>query len=197
MAGTCVPESTVGRGRPQGGFTLIEMLMVVTIMSLIATGVASSFLSGMRLWGRVRHQDAAYTAALLALEAIAKELRQSVELASVRVEGKAQELSFPSVNGTSVVKVTYAYDPRTKRLWRKQVELREIIEETLQPHVIEGPVLLADGLTMTFAAPDTQETEGSEWRNEWKPEDGLPVAIRFEIRLHDDTITKTVFLPIA
>ena len=151
----------------------------------------------MRVWGRVRHQDTAYTEALLALQAIAKELRQGVELASVRVEGKAQELSFPSVNGTSVVKVTYAYDPRTKRLWRKQVELREIIEETLQPHVIEGPVLLADGLTMTFAAPDTQETEGSEWRNEWKPEDGLPVAIRFEIRLHDDTITKTVFLPIA
>lgn len=179
------------------GFTLVEMIMVATLFSILAAGVASSFLSGMRLWGRAQQQDAAYADTLVSLEAIAKELRQSVALPAIGFEGEARKVSFASLSGTSVMKVAYEFDAHKKTLWRRRVALKEVVAETLQPDTIEQRALAADRVTITFGVFNPNEAEGIEWKDEWKPEDGVPLAIRFEVERNHALLAKTVFLPIA
>ena len=182
----------------------MEMLVVATIFAVIGLAMASSFVSGMRLWGRAQHRDAVPTDALLALEVMARELRESVDFPKVQFEGHAHELSFPAVLGDAAVKITYVYDAYEKRLRRRQVSLKEILEEKLEAETQET-ILLAhvDEVVMEFAAfkkgaekKDSEETR-YEWKDAWEKEDGLPWAIRMTLTIKHEKLTKTVFLPIA
>ena len=176
-------------GEYRTGFTLVELVMVATLVSIIALAMASSFLSGMRVWGRAQHRDAAHADALLTLERMARELRQSVDIPQVRFEGTAQEVSFPAVLGAAIVKVTYRYEASEKRLQRRQVDLKELIEGKEAGAHADTLFSPADQVLMEFA--------GDVWKDAWSKEDGIPWAIRLTITIKDETVTKTVVLPIA
>ena len=183
------------------GFTLVEMLVVATIFAVIALALASSFVSGMRLWGRAQHRDATQTNALFGLEVMARELRQSVELPKIGFEGHAHELSFPAVLGDATVKITYVYDAYEKRLRRRQVNVKEILEETLEPEAQEKILFThIDDVVIEFASfkndKKAAEETRDEWKDSWEQADGLPWAIRVTVTITHDTLTKTILLPI-
>ena len=172
--------------------------MVATLVSIIALAMASSFLSGMRVWGRAQHRDAAHADALLTLERMARELRQSVDIPQVRFEGTAQEVSFPAVLGEAIVKVTYRYEASEKRLQRWQVDLKELIEGKETGAHADTFFSPADHVLMEFAAFNKgKEGTRDVWKGAWSKEDGIPWAIRLMITIKDETFTKTVVLPIA
>lgn len=172
--------------------------MVATLVSIIALAIASSFLSGMRVWGRAQHQDTAHADALLTLERMARELRQSVDIPQVRFEGTDQEVSFPAVLDEAIVKVTYRYEASEKRLQRWQVDLKELIEGKEAGAQAEALCSLADPVRMEFAGFNKDNAETRDvWKGAWSKEDGIPWAIRLTITIKDETFTKTVVLPIA
>lgn len=179
------------------GFTLVEMLMAATIFSIIAAGMALSFMSGMRLWARAQRQEGALAEALLTLERMAREVRQSVDVPAIGFGGTASEVSFPCLVGDSVVQLTYAFDRSNKTLRRRQVGLKEIIEERLQPEVLESLLLIANDVALDYASVDKEHKRPTgAWQEEWDQDDGVPPAIRLRIQLKDDTVTKTIFIPI-
>ncbi len=60
------------------GFTLIELLVAVTIFSIIATALYSGFNAGIRVWRRSEDNMKLHQTMRLALDGMARELRNSV-----------------------------------------------------------------------------------------------------------------------
>ncbi|MBI3020843.1 MAG: prepilin-type N-terminal cleavage/methylation domain-containing protein [Candidatus Omnitrophica bacterium] len=178
------------------GLTLVEILIVATLFAVIAGGIGASFLSGMRLWGRAHRQEATWSNALLTLEAMAKELRQTVPMPSIGFEGTHHTVSFPALQGTRIVKVAYLFNGH-KRLWQRQdTDLKDLIEERLAPATHETVVLSADEVTLAFWHFDPDQ-QAYTWQETWSQEDGIPSAVRVTITIKDATHTKTVWIPIA
>ena len=193
-----------GFAPPRGaGFTLIEILIVATITAILAAGLGSSFLSGMKLWGRAKGQDMTRFNAWLALDVMAKELRQSVKVPFAKFKGDAHQLTFPAVLGNTIVKITYTYDGYEKRLRREEVGFQDLVEGTLEPQTKTRVLLaLAQELTIEFATfdPTLQETgkpKGYQWTDAWDEDTGVPAAIRLTVKMRNATLTKTILLPIA
>lgn len=189
----------------QRGFTLVEILIVSTIVSILAAGLGSSFVSGMRLWGRASQQDLVRFNAWLTLDTIARELRQTVKAPFAPITGDARELSFPSVVNGRIVKVTYLYEGYEKRITRKEVGFQDLVEETLEAatkeRVVFSPAL---DLAIEYATFDPTQLDadghpkGYEWISEWEDDEGaIPVAIRITMKVRNATLIKIILLPIA
>lgn len=185
------------------GFTLVEILVVATIVSFLAAGLGSSFFAGMRLWGRAQQRDTASLNAWFALEVMAKELRQSLEVPFAKFKGGARELSFPAAINDAIVRVTYVYDGYEKRLRRREVGLKDLLEKKLEPETKERVLFSpAEDVVIEFAKFDPNQDEGGlvkgyEWTDTWEEDDGIPAAIRLTIKTRHATLTKTILLSIA
>ena len=181
------------------GFTLVEMLVVTVLVGILGTGMASSFLSGMRLWGRAQQRDAAHTDALWTLEVMATELRQSVNVPLVAFEGSAHEIIFPAVVNDGLVKVVYRYEASERRLQREQTDMKDLLEEPLEaPRQDRTLCSRLDEVLIEFGAPPKEmDDTGYEWVDEWEEGDGVPQAVRVTLTMKDATLTKTIFIPIA
>lgn len=185
--------------RLRAGFTLVELMVVATLFSLIAFAMASSFVSGMRLWDRAQQRDAAQTDALLALEVMARELRQSVNVPLVTFQGTAHQVSFPALVQGELVNIAYEYDGSEKRLRRRHVSFKELVEEKIEEVAYEKTLFSsADEVLIAFGtSPKDTDVTGYEWVDEWEEDRGVPQAVRVTITIKDETLTKIIFIPIA
>jgi len=188
------------------GFTLVEIMVVATIFSFVALGIATSFISGMKLWGRARNTDFIQYYNLLSLEKVARELRQSINYPLIGFEVKVDEVSFPCLIDNSVVKVIYKFDETRKILLRNQVALKDILEDN-EPEEEEKIVLSSlDDLSFSYLAKqysDEQKKDIYTWKeaenkdDEWLKEEGIFPALKVRVKIKDGEFQKTVFIPIS
>ena len=189
------------------GFTLVEILVVATIFSFIGLAIATSFLSGIKIWDRARNTDFLKYNNLLTLEMITKELRETIDYPLIGFEVKAGELSFPTLISDSVVKVTYSFDSEKKTLLRKQLDLKDIIsnkeQENIKEKIVFNP-LEEFSLSYFYHYFDTDlNREVYAWKevktelDAWTKEKGIPLAIKLQGKVKNDSFSKTVFIPIS
>jgi len=193
--------------KPNKGFTLIETLVVATIFSFIGLAIAASFLSGIKIWDRARNTDFLNYNNLLTLEMITKELRQSLNYPLIGFEVKAGELSFPTLIGDSVVKITYAFDSEKKTLLRKQLGLKDIIANKEQENTKERIMLTSlEELSLSYFYHYFDKDLNREvyaWKevktelDAWIKEKGVPLAIKLQGKVKNELFSKTVFIPIS
>lgn len=188
------PSSRTPRGVPVAGFTLIELILAVTILALIFTvvgGVLTTVLGG-----------AANAEAALGADALAAEVEEVIagDLAFLVLAGEYEPLvareeypgfstlSFHSAAGsktgwgeivTSIHRVTYLVEPRpdgSKALFRDEEPL-----VATRGSYYEGPVLLADNVTLF----SVEAYDGTEWKNKWPYDESgpLPAMVRISIDL--------------
>lgn len=92
-----------GAGRPDAGFTLLEMLVAIAVLGIIMIPLAGAFTVGLRSYQRAEDQIAGSTASLFASAYWASDV-QSAD--SVTVPGTAC-----APTGTNVVTFAWAADP--------------------------------------------------------------------------------------
>ena len=177
-------------------FTLVEVILAITIFSLIAVGIATSFFSGIKLWGRAIGTDSWRNDMLLGFESISAALRQSVDIPAVGYSGDAKSISFLTVSGNNVVRASYYFDAQKKALMKRETKLKDISEEK-----VDGPsdsirVLSLDDFSVQYLYRDPVSNV-SEWRAGWNKADGVFAAVRFTSKTHNEEFNKTVFIPIA
>ncbi|MCP4651352.1 MAG: prepilin-type N-terminal cleavage/methylation domain-containing protein [PVC group bacterium] len=177
------------------GFTLVEMLIVVTIFAIIGVGVASSFFAGMKLWDRARNVDFTQSNALLSLDLIGRELRQAVNMPDFYAEGTSDELSFVTLNN-SIVEVTYRFDAGQKVLLRSEAGIDSFFEGSESIASPEEEVLLIDEVSFSYSYFD-EETESYETVDIWEDQEDIFDAVMMKIKIKDYEFTKTVFIPIS
>jgi len=189
------------------GFTLVETLVVATIFSFIGLAIATSFISGMKIWDRAQNTDFLKYNNLLTLEMITRELRQTIDYPLIGFEVKAGELSFPTLINDSVVKVTYAFDSEKKALLRKQLDLKDIVSHKEQENTKEKIVansLEEFSLSYFYHYFDIDlNREVYAWKevktelDDWIKEKGVPLAVKLQGKVKNELFSKTVFIPIS
>ena len=184
------------RALSRKAFTLVEVILAITIFSFIAVGISTSFFSGIKLWGRAVSTDHWRNDLLLSFESMAAELRQSVNIPSIGYIGDVKSISFLTVSGDNIVRESYSFDAQNKSLMRGETKLKDITEEDKGGHLPYRPVLSLDEFSIQYLYRDNTNNI-SEWRSEWKKADGIFAAVRFTSKTHDEEFIKTVFIPIA
>jgi len=172
-------------------FTLVEVLITATIFSIVALGLATSFFSGVKLWGRAQARGFYYNNVILNMEIISRELRQSFYLPQLGYNGKPQELSFPVVKDNIIFRVTYKFDPEQKIFLRGQVALKDILSNKEKESYAEEKIMSLDDFSLSYFYP---ENTHYVWKNEWK-NPGVFIAVRLKARVKDEEFDKTIFIP--
>ena len=134
----------------KNGMTLIEVLVVVSLISLISIAVYTSLSSALRVWKRSR-QAIVEQEIVFFFEKITQDLRNSFLYSGISYEGGENELSFPTIIQTlpdsdsslssgedidQIGQVSYEYDLNEKALLRRQANYSQAIREKKVPATV-------------------------------------------------------------
>ena len=186
------------RMRNKSAFTMIEILVVATIFSILAIGLGTAFVSGMKIWDKARNWTFDRSNFLLDLETISADLRQSVPIPAVGFEGTSDGISFSSVSGTSIMKVTYAFNAEEKILSRKEIGIKYISlpEDQQEGHYKQKQFPAWEGLSLSYLYFDSEKGVYT-WADTWEKEKGIFTAVKMEVKFKGEEFVKTVFVPIS
>ena len=176
------------------GFTLIEIIIVASIFSIIVVGIASSFISGMNIWGRAYNTDFTQADVLLTLEKITAQLRQSVDISVIGFEGDSKNISFPVVIRNYVARLTYEFDSMDKMLRQRRSNLEDIIAKKDYTQSTEKAMVSIDDFSLRYFYFDADEG-AFVWGDTWEKEKGRFIAVQIEVKVAENKYTKTVFIP--
>ena len=163
----------------RNGFTFIELIISVTIFSIVIVAVYGVFYMGIRSWKRAQGEKSLQEIRLVFLK-MEKELKNTFFFSDAKFKGTSKNMSFPLVISDEVYTITYSvnedeYSGSSRILRTKGEEEKEILPPMksirFQYAAISGDI---------------------EWKDSWN-EDSLPFGVR--ISLEDEEIySKTIFL---
>ena len=79
------------------GFTLVELLIVASILGMVALAVLSSFDAGFRTFAHIQTFGGTQADVLLAMERFERDVKNAFRLSEITFDGGTKEISFPTV----------------------------------------------------------------------------------------------------
>ncbi|HTL71274.1 MAG TPA: prepilin-type N-terminal cleavage/methylation domain-containing protein [Candidatus Eisenbacteria bacterium] len=180
------PNSRAERLRRRAGaFTLIELLLVMTLLPILAFAVYANFNSGFRIW-KAANQEVPEEACALFYRRGDADFRNLVRYSALPFEGGSSEVAFcagvaaPAELGgdRGLGQVRYFYDDDKKALFREEKNFSEVHKE--RPGRVTLVLEHVERFSLEYFAV-TQQKDVYAWTEEWtgrKPEE-LPLAVRF------------------
>jgi len=187
------------------GFTLVEILIAVAIVSLILTIIYGSYASSIDTMNYTREKMDTFSMARLTLSRMSDELTSSFisddeHLKFVGEEGKIDFISssheriFKDSKEYDLVEIGYFTEPEEEgeslSLWRREDRTPDddILEGGEKEKLIEG----LEGLEFKYY-------DGEEWRSEWdsQEEKGLPQAVEVTLKFPDKELSTIAFIPLG
>ena len=204
-------------------FTLIELLVSIAIFTTIAVVLYSCFRGGIVSWRRVDSQQVFQQSIRSTLSRVAKDFKNMRYISNIPFEGNSEEVSFVtllSANNSAdinMAKVTYSLEldneDGSAMLIKSEESLKDALaleeespEENAKEEKKKAKILLEDiselkfSYLAAFKSQDSEEIE-YEWLEGWESEDGLPVAIKIELKLFGPgsdkpvTLSKRIWIP--
>ncbi len=189
------------------GFTLIEMVITLSIMAMIATAVFSTLAGGINVYKRVKDYGGQQRDALLSLEKFGKELSNIFVISGINFTGDSKNAAFPgfvsvsSGNPSGIGRVSYYFDDKTGDFLRVEQGYAETMVKSEKPQPI-APRKIASLKSLTFSYYYfDQDAKIYVWKNSWDTVGTIPIGVKIETEF--DTGAKTikvnriVFIPIA
>ena len=168
-----------------GGFTLIEMLVVLAIVAVVAGTIGACLAAGIRVWDRTRTFGLAETEATLALEVMARDLRNSFMFFDIPFQATAAEISFPGLvreggaesGGVERIgTIGYFFVPAVAALMRSAAVYPA---DEAAAEAAESLISGIGGLSLSFCDP----AAGGAWQSEWMDRTNRPDAVRIGLEL--------------
>ena len=193
-------------GFPRGtGFTLLEMLMTLSLLALLAGAVVASVAGGFRVWHRAAAYGANDQASLLAFEGLRRDLHSAAPFKLLPFSGAYDELTFAAVGKDP-------HEPEAlKELGRQGYyldEFHDVLCRSFVPYRLAREVRLKDRCEVVldhvqrlrfdyFGAE--QLTQEAAWTQHWEAK-VAPTAVKISVTLQDGKEPATshstvVFLP--
>lgn len=176
-------------------FTLIEVVVALTIFSIVAVGLGTSFLSGIKLWDKANESFSAGEVQFF-LEVFARDLCQSINLAQVGFSGTKEAVSFPALVSGRAVKVTYSFERDGKKIFRRTANLKDALSGDNAAKYDKEESLQLDSCELSYFYYDTEKEEYS-WTDAWDKKNGIFLGVRINAAYEGNEFTKTVFIPVS
>ena len=181
--------------RMRRGFTLIELMVAMTILAIIVTAIGSCVVAGIRIWDNAKNVNFARANFLVDINRVAGELRRSVDIPAIGFEGHKLQFSFPLTEKNLVARITYMYDPEKKILMRRQTTLQAILDKKDDNEYSEEEFVQLEDFSASYFNFDTEKSV-YQWTDNWPKAQGIFRAVRLEGKFKGENFVKTVFLPI-
>jgi prepilin-type N-terminal cleavage/methylation domain-containing protein len=187
------------------GFTLIEMLIVLVMLSLIGLAIFTTLSSGIRIWQRL-NQRVGQEDVNIFFERIASELRNTFEFDTIKFQGEEDRVTFVTfvttpgsiqAQETGIGEVSYFYDKPNRQLNKQVRNYSQIYkgDSGTKKELLKG----IDSLTFSYYFYD-QKIKEYFWQ-EGSQEGNLPKAVRIELEFNNGQqirkIIRTIDLPVA
>ena len=187
--------------RARGGFTLVELLVTVSLLGMIAGTVAATFSGGMRVWERIQSRGTHGQWIEVTLDQVRRDIGSMRAFAPIEFKGEYDEVSFPAlVSWTPRPTVDdkmpeprdepgrrgYYFDSGRRMLCRSEhpyrLTRRYRLKDACSPVMTE-----VDRVRFSYCEVDPSKG-ACAWTDGWDA-DRPPVAVKMEIGYHD-AITK-------
>jgi len=203
---TIIGQPVRGAGRTtlplSYGFTFIEIIIVIGMLSVISLAVYSNFSSGIRIWQRVNTHNPEEDLNIF-FDRFRLDLKNSFKFTGHKFLGTQEMLEFttlvesPALNKKTVGRALYLYKADTGIVERRLKDFSQIYGEE------EGAArqLARDikALKFQYYAYD-KENKRYLWLDKWS-DAALPLAVRVELELKDETdankFNETVSIPVS
>jgi len=185
------------------GFTVIEVLVSLSLFAIISLAVYSAFAGGISAWRKTQEFSSVYQTGRLLLESIAGELRNTVKLKGTEFVGEPKRLSFVTalpvsgvVGGDSTMGgisiVTYELGRSLSSVGsalyrRKESNLKKRGE----------PVPVADPIESLIFAYTYKDANGEiqPWSGKWNMKNEIPYGIKIDLSIEGVHFAKWIMIP--
>ena len=191
--------------RKNKAFTLVEILLSITIFVVIAVSLYSVFNTGMFSYRRIKGGVSVYQTARGVFNRIGLDLRNSFAFSEeeTKFEGNNKEITFFTLVSGPYSNVSYSLqEDRLMRLCKKGPEsIKE--DYLLEPSIIAKKI---KDLQFSYAFL-TGDENIYDWQNVWAEEetekDQMPLAVKIRLVLEEESskqkneveLERIVFLP--
>lgn len=165
--------------------------MVVALASVIGASILSSFMMGMRVWKRAAGPDLSRRKALLALEKLSRDARNTFDYPPIGFYGEKGVLTLTNIAKDRIWNITYAYSPGDHAFYQTSSALGS--NETAKPQQIIPEVR---DLFFSYYGYNNA-TQTFEFQPVWNyTASGIPLAVRVEVVLENGHVfNKTISIP--
>jgi len=194
------PHIYQNKNNKPGAFTLVELLIAVSLFSVASIAIYSTFSSGASVLRRVKNIDFIQQKILLKTERFSRELRELTACRKQLFLGTKTKISFPGNSDYVPCRITYYFDNSSLCLMRAADKLSQIItpEGKVDAQLKSKPAVFLSKIKevkFTYLNLDSVKNEYN-WKDEW-PQDYLPAAVKLTITSQTQEYASTIFLPKA
>ena len=191
--------------RKTRSFTLVEMLIVLSMVSLIGIAIYGTLSNGVRIYKRLSQAEGQEGIAVF-LDRFAYELRNTFPDNAIIFQGEERLLSFATRVATAgsslpqentIGQVSYSYNKKDKQLEKITRNYSQLYKDrrTIEKELLSG----INSFKFCYYSYD-QSRQEYIWQERWH-QTGIPLAVRIELEyIQDDdslVFTKTINIPIA
>ncbi|MBN1405254.1 MAG: prepilin-type N-terminal cleavage/methylation domain-containing protein [Candidatus Omnitrophica bacterium] len=170
-------------------FTLIELLIAVTIFSIASSVIYSSFRLGVLSWKRSEDVLKKYQKIRYAVNLLSEDIAGTFIFKDIQFKGDEARIEFPGLvecaaaGAKTVGRISYEFSQSSGRLLR----LKQSYREALNTASTGGEELLSDvidfKISYCYKLPDSEEPG---WLGEWFVEEKIPAGVKMELVVKDN-----------
>lgn len=179
------------------GFTLVELLITVALVSLIGATVAAAVSGCLRVWSKVSAHGDTTSWAEVAFEGIRRDLHNIKAFAPIEFKGEYDAMRFPALvrsplsDGEEIAEIGqagYYFDNQRKRLCRTQFSYR-LMRRAHFKDQCDAVMNHVSRVRFSYYKPKT-ETSEPEWGSSWEAAQP-PIAVKVEVNYDEGAVGKT------
>lgn len=191
-----------------GGFTFIEIMLVIAMLGTISVALYNAFSNGLKIWER-GYRSFAEEDVLLFFDKISSELRNTFYYSQLRLKGDAYNLAFSTIVRTRVDKhksqgkigmtneigkVEYRFDRLKNRLYRRQANYSQAINGSFSPESLLIDNLDSLKFSYYYQSDDAYVVDDSA-------HDVIPSIVKIEVKFQEGknkrNIVKLIMIPMG
>jgi prepilin-type N-terminal cleavage/methylation domain-containing protein len=175
------------------GFTMIELLVVVSILALVMGALGACLASGLRVWESAARFNAVESEALIGLEMMEKDVVNSFVFHGIAFDGRSEQLAFPllvsqlpdperSTACPRIGTVRYSFNERKKRFFRKKW-----VYPSEEPEGMETVVENVERVELRYLSlPSNGDGAAGNWKDSWESTTNLPDGVSIDMVFDDE-----------
>ena len=172
------------------GFTLVEVLITTSLMSLVAGVIVAVLTSGFRVYQRARDAGTSTQSAMVAFDQTNKDLRSYRSFALIKFDGEYNAFTFPAARRAAADPslpielggLTYFLDERRDTLCRSFVPYRLMRRDRARQRC-EGVLDHVSRLRFDYFGAEKTGGE-ADWSGSWES-DHAPVAVKASVTIEE------------
>ena len=188
----------------RSAFTLVELLVVVSLLALVIGVVGASLAAGIRAWQVAKTFGAAEAQAMVGTRILKRDVRSTFTFYAIPFKGSRQAMSFPAIidvrpqdenPAPRLGSVSYRYNRYNRTLERQAAAFASEVV----PPVKERESLIREVDDLVIRYGEIGEG-GLTWESEWDNTTNHPEVVEVELTIATDAepllIRETIVAPV-